>query len=403
MIPRLRFLQLLFSSGAGQVLGIGCSLLVPFLYEPSSFGVYGVFLSINRLFSAVATGNLEGVIYTTQNPERRRSMVILPLRFLFTFVLVLVLAILLIGKTAAQWLKLENGTQIFWFIPLLILSQGLGQIFVHFFNAEKQEKSLHAMQLSTPSLPGLAKLSLYSFQSWGLIIGHTAGATLATLLGVFAFPKSIWKGMFQRSNQKYFKLFRSWWGWGAPSGLINLLGLEALFLVTQNTSGVVLTGLLTFGFRYVKLPVEILNGALTKTFLSDSAGKSTAILRGHVFKALKRYLWVALPFFLLVFFGAEVVVQKIWGPEWADAGKIATTVAPFLFIHGMGSLVAPVADLLGKLKWEFWFMALLTSGRIIILYLFQDDWWQVIRYFMDFSIVVWLCYFGVMVRWLFKD
>jgi len=402
MLKDHRYLKLLFSAGGGQLIGISASFLVPFLYSPEKVGVYGIFLSVNRIFSAIASGNLEGLVYLTSNSERRIHLLVLPLRFLLGVALVLCILVVSFSDFLNTLFQLAPGTSIWWFIPLMVLLQGTIQVAGSFFNAEKNERDLHTLQITQSALPGIGKVSLFKFGAMGLVVGHFAGLFIAFLRAVTRLPLELWSALWKKGYGVYFQRYKSWWSWGIPSALINLFGLEALFLYTQHGVGVVFTGILTLGFRYVKMPLELLNGALSKELLSDGSGLGTEALRSVVLRSIRRQVKWSLPFLVIVFFGAEPIVEGIWGEEWRDAGRLAKTVAPFLFVHGIGSMIAPLADLLGKLRTEFIFMTLLTAVRVVVLVLFWDSWWEAVHWFFMFSIAVWVAYIVVMLSWLKK-
>ncbi|MFI7606163.1 lipopolysaccharide biosynthesis protein [Micromonospora sp. NPDC049366] len=341
------------------------------LYTPSDFGVFAVLSTLAAIVGSVAAGRFELAVPL---PERDRDA-----HVLVALGLVVTLATALFGTVVVATAR-DEIAELFgqpslrswlWLTPWTAAAMGavvvLNQLAVRYrrYGAIGRRNLLqYSAMLISQVGAGVAGL-----RSGGMALGLAVGqvvAAMSLLRGVrgrtvkaSATPRpTLWQ---MAVRYRRFPLLL------APSGLLNVIGLQAPVLFIAYHYGAEVAGWLGLTQRILAMPAALIGSAVAQVYLAELSRAARSADRGHprklFVKASRQLTVVASVAFVVLVLVAPSAFTAVFGPEWANSGRYAQALAIFVATQLVASPLSQTLVVLERqglqLAWD--------AGRVLVV------------------------------------
>jgi O-antigen/teichoic acid export membrane protein len=387
------FLKLLSANAFAQLIPIVALYFLGRQYSPAEIAQFSSFVALTTIFGIVSIGRVDAILpIIKENGEAKN---VFNAGFFFLFVTSLSPSFFLYLLDIKFW----------YYLPFAIFGIGLNAL----LTAQAiREKSIHILGTSkiimTIVNSGIA-VTLgflnYSVEAmiWAWILSYYI-SSLAFLpivykkqLIVFQFPKEALIHLHQKHKSKL--------GYSTLHSLADaFFGQYLLFIAISFYYGEPTLGLFAFMFKYIKAPMILVSSSISPLFLSESASllRKNNPIRNLYYKTIKSSLFFAIPFSIILFFGAPWIFETWCGPQWKEAGKMAQYLLPTLFLSFVYSPISVLPILLEKFAFNFYICIVTLIAAILSFTL--GHYLQVSIYFaFVFYNLVYITFYVIMFLW----
>lgn len=340
-------------------------------FDPEQSAYLGLFLRITTLGAALATARLELAFPLQKNDHHAFGIYRFSMRFSIGLSLA---ALVLLG--IYSWIDFTTLHDLFF-----LLSLPLGIFLMAFYNQGNswalRKEDYKIMANSSLALSVSTNLLKVFF---GLFSGSFLWLIGATILGYFTSCITYFR-TFRKNRRNAVLTFRSkrtkaliasnsdLYKYNLPHVFIDLARDLLLASVIWNLYGKMEYGSYDHAFRMLKLPIVFIGGAIGQVFFR----KSTQLIHENkpVFPlALKVVLILGglsiIPFALVAFFGQDLFAI-VFGDRWAEAGKMAAIMVPWLLLNFLSSSISYIPVLMNRQRTFFWLNLAGTLGLIAVV------------------------------------
>ncbi len=314
-----------------QAILIAATPFLSRLYEPSDFGVLGLYISVVMVAVQLASMRYELAIVLPKK-EYTAACVLMLAFYILIGITGLAALIFIFGRF---WIanKLGNLELAYWLwlVPTSILILGLNNILNYWYVRQKQFLRLSINKILrfgvTVVMQGFAGFVGVGFA--GLIGGQLAGNTTSTaMLGALALKddkKIISRAFFSPRLKEMLKRYKDFAIYGCPTTLINSFSIHMPIFVLTYFFNPNFVGYYMLADRLIKTPGGLIGTSFRQVFLQ----KANIMFNesGNIHRLLKETTLVLLgivivPVILLSIF-APILFSTILGESWITAGIYA--------------------------------------------------------------------------------
>lgn len=322
---------LMSGTALAQALQFAISPVLSRLYDPSAFGLLGVFLATKSIVSVVSAAKYELSIVL---PER--DDVAVNLFALGGGIVVLVSTGTLIGIMVgrSQLSSLLGEPQLapyLWWLPLAVLAAGLYQVLNYWATRKKHYKRLSISQgVRSVGVAGTQLPAGYlQAGPTGLIGGQVAGQVLATVaLGAQILREDwrrIWKRLSLRKMRVGARKYSNFPKYTAPQDLTNSISqnIPSYLLAFFFSSEAV--GFYWFTRRLLNAPSRLVGRAVRKVFYQRASEKHAEgkSIFSDLWKITAGLAGLTLVPVLVILVAGPPIFEFAFGAEWERAGRYA--------------------------------------------------------------------------------
>lgn len=343
-------LMLVTGAGLGQVISFAASLVTSRLFDPYEFGILAFFNSIIGIVGVFATGKYDLGIVVVKNEEDVDKLIRLCRRILIFFSIGLTIIgvfvwlfsnQLTINKDYAEWLP---------FTGLTVFLSGYAHVLYMFYTRVKGFKVLtFARVLESLALNGFT-IVFWFIGAWSLLIG----LMMAQFVAILYYSKKIDEYERTKSGKIDFKSLAK------EHAEFPKYNIFLGFLDMYQSQNVVLLGSIWFkgniigwyGFtmRLLQVPLWLVIRPVSHVFFSRASelnreGKSILPL---VSKTIVTSLFLAAPFFLVLFFFGPILFAFFFGEPWRQAGHLASLLSFWMMLDLVRAPIAQIPVVIGK-------------------------------------------------------
>lgn len=339
----------------------------PFLAKIYSIGVFGLFatvVSISSLITCFATGKLEKAVIIASSDVASKvlaqsaSIIVFIVSF---FCLVSLLLLNLFYNIYAEY----------WFLPLLVLSSGLLQVYMAFANRLKRYRRMIKARLAGACVRNSLMLifGLVEPSAISILSGFALGVMLEFLLVIFpviSFDISFRR--FRWSLKRYIRFIKI----TTTSSFVENIGSSGLPVLFNFALGEQAAGAIAMAQRLVAKPVGALSGAVSEvfkvSFQKDKKGYQSK-------KRFYRLFLLALcgigivPMVIGMLFGQEIVIT-ILGESWRLAATYVEILIPIYFLSFAVGSVSSILFAFEKLMSELAIQLVISLSVLAIFVVF---------------------------------
>jgi len=345
------------------------------LYDPSAFGVYGVYVSLVGFVSVVACGRYELALLLPEKDSDAMNLLALCFGILTVMVLAAFCAVALLGATVVEAFAMRELASWLWWIPVSLLFAGSFQTLSYWTTRAKRfsQISTSKMVQSVARAATQTGAGLVGLHAGGLIGGGIVGQFMGSLIlaaktdwpDESTIYRSLqWKKMMELARQhKGFPLFNG------PEAVVNVAAQYAPVVLFAFFFDALTAGLYMMAHRLVRIPAELLGESVRQTFFQAASKIRNA--KGDMYAPfVKTTIGLAIigavPFCLVVAFGPRIFEVAL-GSQWGRAGEFARWLALWLF----WGLIIPPSVVIGlvchKQRFLFVWDLLLSLSQVLAL------------------------------------
>ena len=330
-------MTLMSGTALAKGLTIAAAPILTRLYEPSAFGILGLFIAVIGTVSVVAAWRYELAIVIPRSDDDAANVLALSCMAVLLTSAASLVGVHLLGKQLATWLGSPELARWLLWAPLAIALMGLYQIFSYWstrrehFGRLAMAQTLHSTTMvSTQIVAGLNHLA-----AAGLIAGQVAGKLVATgLLAV-----KIWR---QERSLFYTTInttairqvsrdHSNFPHYSAPQALINAFSRHLPIFILAFYFNPAIVGYYALAHRVLKLPILLIGDAVRQAFYPQGAklfheGRLAIFLARTTIGLTLLCLPLALA---LVFLGPQVFAWAL-GENWIRSGIYAQVMGFWL-------------------------------------------------------------------------
>ncbi len=352
-------------SACGQLLLLLAAPLLARLYSPADFGGFAILTTLTAALAAVAAGRFELAIPLPEPDCEAHDLVAVGLLTALGTALIGTLVVAACRDPIGSAFDQPTLTGWLWLVPwtaaAMAAVQVLNQLAIRYrrYHAIGRRNFLQAaVTLLTQLGAGAAGLRAGGLVL-GLGIGQAAGA-LSLLSGARrpdpgGKPTLARRHRLLRAAARYhrFPLML------APSGLLNVLGLQLPVLLFAYYYGAEVAGWLGFTQRILTLPIALLGLAVAQVYLAELA----RVARTDSTRASQLFLRISLRLGLVAIAGgaliglsAPTVFALVFGSAWTTSGVYAQALAIFTATQFVSSPLSQTMVVFGRqglqLTWD---------------------------------------------------
>lgn len=337
-------------TGVGQGIVLASAPILTRLYDPSAFGVFGVYFSLASLLAIAATLRYDYGILLSETEEDSRVSLALSLLVLLIATIIISVSILAGRSTISGWMPGLASFAPWSLLPVTMMAMGTQQA----ANAwHVRRRSYGPISLSKVTNSGLTAsgqlfLGIGNPGAGSLAAGEAFGRSLASVLLLRrALPSLLSRATWEpsqlvRAARRYarFPLFAT------PSSILTALSVQAPILLFAAHFGARPTGAFVLAQRVGALPMALLGQAAASVYSGELASERRerpehlpGLLRRWLIKLGPAALGLALMIALFGRFGVSIV----FGPEWRETGIYLQLLSLMLAIQ---LIVAPLGQTL---------------------------------------------------------
>ncbi|MBV5327326.1 MAG: lipopolysaccharide biosynthesis protein [Chlorobium sp.] len=330
---------LMTGTAIGQVITLLSAPIVSRLFEPSMYGVFGVYNSIILLISMVSTLRYDHALMLPTDNEDAANLLAVSLLSVFFFTFVSIIGCIIFNDYI---LTLTDSDIVAWpiVIPIAVLFMGVYQSLASWCVRQKMFLRTASSHVSRAVTSTLAKLvaGFINPHSWGLIVGHLIGeaaANLNVICRVISGDRSLFRSSVRISKMK--ELARQnldFAMYGSGQMLVGAAALQVPVLLMAQYYGASTVGYYSFAMQMIQFPLAIVQNSLRQVFYQKAC--ETYNNNGDVYALLKKTTLSLYGLFLIpalvIFIFAPFLFSNIFGEQWLTAGVFAQYIIPASFI-----------------------------------------------------------------------
>jgi O-antigen/teichoic acid export membrane protein len=339
-----------------QALSILVAPLVTRLYAPEAFGLAALLASITAIIGAVASLRYELSIVLPESDEDAANLMAVSIGSTIAFCGLSAAAILVAGDPLLVLLNAPELKPFLWLVPIVVLVKGILLVLSQWHTRRKRFAGMSMASVSESVTTNGVQVGLGA-AGLGTAGGLIGSRVLGSLVGTSMLGAQAWKRdgqIFKRSisrermvaqavRYKKFPLYSTW------SALLNIISwqLPPFLLSAFFTTSIV--GFYDLGTRTLRLPMDLLGGAIAKVFFQRAAkaeweGDLALVVEG-VFKRL-----VAIGMFPMLLLGliGRDAFALVFGANWAEAGVYVQILSVWTFFWFISSPMSTLFNVLEK-------------------------------------------------------
>lgn len=348
---------LMSGTAIAQGLAFAASPILSRLYDPSAFGLFGLFTAACGILAVVASGKYELAILLPKKDEDAANVLWLSLLIILGVSLFSVLLVLLFQNNIANMLGSPELAPLLWWAPVSILCTGLYNAFNYWTTRRKQFKRLSYSRVIQSIGREGTQLSLgigTNLQGAGLVFGQIIGqaGSAGALIGqTYREDYSLLKKSYNKDRLKELAFeHKDFPKYNAPQNFLNAVSQNVPAILLAYFFNPSVVGLYWFTYKILVAPNQLIGNSIRQVFYQRAnelvnEGKSVFKLFVNTTKSLA--IIGIIPFLLILISGPEIF-SFIFGNEWLEAGEYAQWLILwwfFLFINPPSIMMIPILGL----------------------------------------------------------
>jgi O-antigen/teichoic acid export membrane protein len=368
----LRNVSILVSGTAiSQAIPLLTSPLITRLYEPASFGVFAVYVSMVSILITIATGRYEKAIVIPDDIETSKKLTVLSQVLILLFTGLLFFTTFLFGEIVLTSLNLGDLIPFMYLLPIGVLIMASDQSIYHWANKIEKYGSMSLSKIVNNVSSGTLQIvfGLLHLETIGLIFSKLAGLVASFLFMIRTFVFSDFLKYTSSELKLVAKRFIKFPTYLMSAHLLNTMALNSPPIILAFYFNSVEVGFFGLTQRAIMLPVSIISRSVGDVFRQKASEHFHQ--QGNCRKLYNQTLLSLsviglIPFFILLFL-SPMAFSFVFGTEWETAGVYAQILAVlflFQFIVGPLSNLFMIAE---KQKLElFWQITFFLSSTLSI-------------------------------------
>jgi O-antigen/teichoic acid export membrane protein len=360
-----------------QAIPIIMSPILTRIYSPEQFGVFALYSSVIALLLLMSTGSYEMSIMLPKKDNDAKYMIYASL---FVSIIISIFLLVFMYFFAEKIvLFLGNTDLLVWLYisPLLITFLALLQSLNIWNSRKKKYKTLARNKILNTSLISTSQITLGTIilSNFGLMIGHILGH----ILSILVLLKVTLKQSSLIQNFKYKKMFllmlhfKKFPLFTLPNSIVDGVRLAGINILISKYFSIEVLGQFALAWRMVQAPLSMITAAISPVLYQKTSTTPKKKLTKLVMQFLFKASLVSFPIFIIIYFFASDIFGFVFGTQWREAGLIASSLTPWLFLNFLTSPISSIYIIINKQQIMFMFSVVYMFVPLSLLFLLQED------------------------------
>ncbi|MDT7857638.1 lipopolysaccharide biosynthesis protein [Rubrivirga sp. S365] len=389
MTPRLRRLRaqvagrpllgpaltLAGGAAAAQALAFAARPALTRLFTPEAFGVLTVVTTVLAVASTVASGGYRAAILLPRGGADRASVVALALACALGAT-----GAAAFGVWAAPWLGLASGATalaLAW-LPPALLSVEAGGAAETWLTGRGQFRAVSAARFAQSAVTvgvqlavGLTVARTTDGAAVGLVGGVAAGFAAGAVVSwswLALADGRLWEGVTRARVVALARRYARFPAFSAPAALLNVLATRVPVFALVAFYGEAVVGQFGVAFGTLVLPLGLVAGSVGQAFFPRAADARWTGGLPALTRAAARGLWGVCAYpALAALVAGPTLFAFVFGAEWAEAGRYAQRIAPWVLLASVAPPLTSVFDVLERQRDELAISAVMFAVQATVL------------------------------------
>ncbi len=354
-------LTLVSGAATAQAIVFAAQPALTRLFAPEAFGVLTVVTTLVAVLSTVASGGYRAAILLPRDDGDRANVLALAVA-----VTLATTALTALGVGLAPSVGLAAGVTalaLLWLPPALFLTElaaatetwHTGRSRFRAVSWARIAQSLTAVAVRLGVGLGVAKASAWS--TLGLVGGAVAGLAAGALVGVVWFaltdgPRA-WASVSAERVRQLARRYVRFPAFSGPAALLNVASTRVPVFALVAFFGEAVVGQFGLAYGTLSLPLGLVGGAVGQAFFAQAAEVRWTGGLPALTRSTARGLWSMMAYAALAALVAgPTLFAFVFGAEWADAGRYAQRIAPWVLLASVAPPLTSVFDVLERQRDE---------------------------------------------------
>ena len=326
-------LTLVSGTTVAQAIPVAVTPILTRIYSPAEFGLFAVYMALISIGAMIATGRLEMAVLIVRKDSDALRLAFISFIISSVFSILTLLVIALWGERIAAFSGQPEMLRWLYIAPFSIFLFSVYKVVLHWLNRNKQygpmsrsrviqSGSISALQVAVGLAPKITT---------GLAIADCLGRAAALLLILRRITATVKLPAFNRARQyALIRRYRKFPFLGSPASLLNVLSLQAPYVIIPAIFTSAIAGMYFLVFRVLMLPIALIGESMMEVFRNRAIEdlKERGTCRPVFIKTFLSLVIIGLPpALLLMLFGREIFAF-VFGEDWREAGRYAAILAP---------------------------------------------------------------------------
>lgn len=317
-----------------QAVGILTIPVVSRIYSPADYGIMAVYASVIAILGELSGFRYHLAISLPKDERYAKALVVLSLGLQIVFVALLALLLFLAGEYLLIKLSMPELIPYRALIPLGLLTTGTYLMLTQWAIREKLFSTIARTKI-TQSLSGVVtkiSLGLLGIRPLGLLLGTIVaqGGGITTLLRSLLKKK----GMPRPAREDIRRValrYRKFPMYGTLASLLDTTSSRIVPILLVACYDPQTAGLFAMAQNLLSLPASFVGKAIGQVFMQRaSAARYTANIQALAFRTYTSLLHIGFFPILLISLFAPLIFNIILGEHWAEAGRYAQLLGPWI-------------------------------------------------------------------------
>lgn len=397
----------LLTSGtvAGHAITILSTPLLTRLYTPEDYTVLAMYTAMVGLISVGASLRYNIAIPIPEKPADGASLLALSVAFSLTTAFVTFALSLLVLGSAIDSASESAIHQYLWLLPLGVAATSLYEALQYWVMRYERYLTVSRTRV-TRSVAGVsaqAGLGFVGISPGGLLIGHlvyVSSGTISLIVNVMKNDRTLFRSVDLKSLVHQAKRYKAFPYKSVPEALLNTASQQLPIILIATSSAGPQAGLLMLAMQVAGLPMLLIGNSVAQVFHVDAGEQlRKGEARQFTLKTISGLTKIGLIPMGLAALAAPTLFPVIFGPQWAEAGKLVVWMTPWFLLQFICSPVSSILHVKGELQLAFLLQLLgflLRIGVIGIAMLFFPK--NAAEAFCISSAAFYAIYLGIIVR-----
>ena len=373
-------LTLVSGTTIAQAIPVAVTPVLTRIYSPAEFGLFAVYMALVAIGAMIATGRLEMAVLIARKDSEALQLAVISFAISGIISLLALVAIAVWGQQIAALSGQPGLEKWLYIVPFSIFLFSVYKVLLHWLNRKKHyELMSRSRVIQSGSIAALqVAVGQAAKVSPGLALADCLGRLVALLL-IFRRIKTSIKlpGLNRVRQYALIRRYRKFPFLGSPASLLNVLSLQAPYLVIPAIFASAVAGMYFLVFRVLMLPIALVGESMMEVFRSRAMEdlKDYGTCRPLFIKTLLSLTVIGLPpALLLILFGQEIFAF-VFGEDWREAGLYAAILAPMALFRLACAPLGGVLFIREKLKLILLlqsFFFLMVALSLVLGWMHQD-------------------------------
>lgn len=355
-----------------QAIPLAILPLLTRMLPPEALGQYFIWLGVATVASVVATLRLDVAIFNAKSQEEMASLLQAAITSALIVAGFLLISLLGLRLAVPGWIEhhvVSSGAiAAACMAALLAISQTSIAAYVYNANFTRQALAKILLAGSTALVQLIAVIAGFGVE--GMIYGQMLAVACVVTWLVIDVCRSLSLDLGGSSMARYLATIRGHWRFpvfSMPADFISSLSAQLPLFLIGGRFGNASVGQYALTNRALGAPVGLLAGSVLSVFKEEASRqyRETGQCRQPYLRTLRSLALLGIVPFALLFFISEWLFVIAFGPEWAEAGRLAAMLAPMFYLKFVASPLSYTMYLANRqshdLLWQIVLLAMTAS------------------------------------------